>query len=1042
MERFRAEVELAPLLKGDIKVVQATMERPVFELDVARISAVDDVVPSGAVAFDPDHVSLARLEIVDGAARIADSRSERAWRIEGINSVVEAASLRGPARIEAALSFRNRPYTLRGAMGRLGDDGQLTVKLSLGSERSPLTLFADGALQIGADAPPTYAGTFRLAPDPALPQAEAAGWALAQAAGAFALDPDRLELTDVRMSYGPLDRPVTLEASGSLAIAGAQRFDVDIDTNQIDLDRALGAATGGTVAVDSAFATILQSLGSLPTFEIPGTIRFDAKGIVAGGSVVQAVGADILAVPDGWRVEALAALMPGATRIDLEGLLQVRALKARFNGHAALRSNRPSQFAAWLDGAGGRADKLDAFSVSADVDLSTGEQAFRAIEAEIGEGRATGSVTIHRFPRSGGAVATIDLRAERMDVEQARGVARLIGGKDVGLGFDRVELALAADWLTAGSVVAQSVDIQGSLEKGQLDLRRLAIGDLSGASISATGLISGFPAAPTGTMEANVEADDLRGAAAVLAILLPESAFARNLVDVAPNLAPMHARVSVKAERAGEPLSLSLSGDFAGTQVEASATGTGDPARPETLSGSAKARLESADSAALLAQLGFAALPLEAGPARIDATFSGAVEKDGRIEIGAALAGLEGTFAGATNIEDGALRVVGDLSAHSPDMDAALMLAGVGLPGLGEGHSLTLESRLALSAEGLSLDIGRASFDGGAVEGSLALATGDGNRLTGNLALDRASALMMAALATGGAPAPEDGAWSDTILAGALPEGFSLELGITARELDLGLREPARDADLTLSVAGTDLKLLLRRAELAGGTASGEATLASGDGAIAANIRGLIGNAALDRLVWVDGNGPVASGTFDASFDLSGSGHSLSGIVSTLAGSGSFSLADGAIERLDPAAFAEVASAVDADIAFDDSAIATTFGGALSGGMLPVDTAAGSFTVENGVATFSTVSVDSPAADIRATATADLNTLRLSSNWTLKPRGGVAGSEFAPQAGFNFRGPIAAPERTIELGPLMALAGFSSVLGVRFSCASATGECW
>jgi uncharacterized protein involved in outer membrane biogenesis len=178
--------------------------------------------------------------------------------------------------------------------------------------------------------------------------------------------------------------------------------------------------------------------------------------------------------------------------------------------------------------------------------------------------------------------------------------------------------------------------------------------------------------------------------------------------------------------------------------------------------------------------------------------------------------------------------------------------------------------------------------------------------------------------------------------------------------------------------------------------------------------------AALDRLVWSDESGPVASGVLDASFDLSGSGHSLSGIVATTAGSGSFSLTDGALDRLDPAAFAEVARAADADVAFDDAAIATTFGGALAGGMLPVDTAAGSFTVENGVVTFSTVSVDSPVADIRATATADLNTLRLSSNWTLKPSGAVAGTEFAPEADLVFRGPIAAPERTIELAPLMA----------------------
>lgn len=1021
MERFRAEVELAPLLKGKVEIVQAIMERPTFDFDVARAAGADFLAPDPA-ALDPARVSLGRLEIVDGVARIGDSRSERAWRVDGIDAVVEAASLRGPARIEGAFTYRNRPYTLRGAMGELGEEGRVTVKLSVGTGHSPLILSTDGSLQFAADAPWTYAGRFRLAPDPTAPKAEATGWALALVDGGFSLDADRLGVSDARMSYGPLDRPVKLEGSGSVVIAGEQRFDVDIDTNQIDIDRALGAATGGKVAVGRAFAPILDSLRALPTFDIPGTIRFDAKGIVVGGSVIQAVGADLVAVPDGWRIETLAALMPGATRVDLEGLLGVRALHARFQGRGALRSRRPGQFAAWIDGVGGRAEGLDSFSVSADLDLSDREQTFTAIEATVGAGRATGSVARHRFPQSGRGVATIDLRAERMDVDQARALAELIGGENVGRGLDRVELSLAADWLTAGSIVARSVDVQGSFEKGELDLRRLEIGDLAGASINANGLLSGFPKAPAGTIEANIEADDLRGAAAVLAGLLPKSAAARRLVAVAPRLAPAYARLSVKAERAGAPLSFSLEGDFAGTKVRAEAAGTGDPAEPGSLQGSAEARLESADSAALLAQLGFATLPLDAGPAAIDAAYSGALAEGGTLRLDAALAGLEGRVTASTALRDGGLALTGDLAVGSPNADAALMLAGLSLPGLGEGHAVSLAGGFALAADGLTLELRDSSFDGGAVTGSLALAAGEaGSRLSGDLVMDRASAPVMVALATGGAPAPADGAWSDMLLTGALPAGLALDLKIVARQLDLGLREPARDAALVLAVDGTDLTLRLQRAELAGGSLSGEARLADEEGMVAASLRGALKGAALERLVWSGRGGPVASGTLDASVALAGRGHSISGIVSTTAGSGSFSLVDGALAGLDPGAFAAAERLADENIAFDDAAIKETFRTALADAALPIDTAAGSFTVEGGVVTFSTVSVESPAADLRATATADLNTLRLSSGWSLKPGGGSAGSAVVPQAAVSFRGPIAAPERTIEVG---ALVGF------------------
>ena len=35
MERFRAEMELAPLLKGEIRIIQMMLERPRFSVDIA-----------------------------------------------------------------------------------------------------------------------------------------------------------------------------------------------------------------------------------------------------------------------------------------------------------------------------------------------------------------------------------------------------------------------------------------------------------------------------------------------------------------------------------------------------------------------------------------------------------------------------------------------------------------------------------------------------------------------------------------------------------------------------------------------------------------------------------------------------------------------------------------------------------------------------------------------------------------------------------------------------------------------------------------------
>src|SRR5882724_2367559 len=100
MEEFRAEIELTPLLKGQVRIIQMTVERPLFHFDVARLMATAGN-PATAWRLDPDRISLERLQVDDGNAAITDSRSGRKWRAEGIDAVVEADTLMGPGKVNA-----------------------------------------------------------------------------------------------------------------------------------------------------------------------------------------------------------------------------------------------------------------------------------------------------------------------------------------------------------------------------------------------------------------------------------------------------------------------------------------------------------------------------------------------------------------------------------------------------------------------------------------------------------------------------------------------------------------------------------------------------------------------------------------------------------------------------------------------------------------------------------------------------------------------------------------------------------------------------
>src|SRR5690606_20515080 len=113
---------LAPLLKGEVRIIEMSMERPHFRVDLARFAG------SGSRAgpewlLDPESVSLARLEIIEGTAELQDSRIFRSWHVTGIEAEIEAGSLRGPGRIRADLVLEELPLSVQAGFGRMAAEG-------------------------------------------------------------------------------------------------------------------------------------------------------------------------------------------------------------------------------------------------------------------------------------------------------------------------------------------------------------------------------------------------------------------------------------------------------------------------------------------------------------------------------------------------------------------------------------------------------------------------------------------------------------------------------------------------------------------------------------------------------------------------------------------------------------------------------------------------------------------------------------------------------------------------------------------------------
>ena len=99
MERFRAEVELAPLLKGEVRIIQMAVERPRFHFDSPSLMAnAGNAVRHALAARSGADLAGAAAGASTAARSSATAAPAEAGGPRGIDAVVEADSLDGPGQ--------------------------------------------------------------------------------------------------------------------------------------------------------------------------------------------------------------------------------------------------------------------------------------------------------------------------------------------------------------------------------------------------------------------------------------------------------------------------------------------------------------------------------------------------------------------------------------------------------------------------------------------------------------------------------------------------------------------------------------------------------------------------------------------------------------------------------------------------------------------------------------------------------------------------------------------------------------------------------
>ncbi len=1031
VSKFQMRVELPPLLKGEIRVLDMQLDRPHLSLSLDEAGRLDWLTAmngKGALSdISGDDVAFENVTVVDGAISLVDARNGEVHRIDHGNLQVSARTLAGPFKIDGSLTYDDAPYSLRLATGRQQDDGAIRIKASVTPTMVPVELSVDGDLS-QVDETPVFEGRFNLVSVTPEEQADHA-W---RTSGDFNASVSGLDIPAFEYRFGPEDRVLGLDGSASIVFEGERRFEVRAKAKQLDLDRLYGGGPHAPVALSDAATALLSALKSLPIPKMDGVIALDVPAVVVGGGLVQDIRLDLETMVGGWRVARLAGRAPGRTVIATQGDLVVSG-SPTFRGNLSVNSKQPGAFAAWWQQDDTGSGAIQPVSIEGRLNVVPSGAALDNLRLTLAGSQSTGALS-YRKPHNGNGIFSLSLDADALDLDELeRLTAFLPAPQKGGLGLD-VSLRVRAKQVSIRDVAGKGLSLEAEYSGESLRIDRLFAEDLAGAEIDVSGRVDDLLSAPAGALSGTLNARNLTGVVALLQGIFPKSRLAARLEQAADYLVPARFKADLKASAVGDASDLTfvLDGLAGGvnTRLDGHFKGRTDLWHKAEVESSLE--LSGPDGGHILRQLGFEILPVDdlgAGLLKVTAS--------GRPEDGLDVA-IEGTSGEASIVAEGRLRLPeqGDprynlgVTASVPDLAPFALMSGRVLPVM--AGNIDVDMHFELAGEGTKIEVSDLSggIAGVAVDGhfggDLVPAPGENNRrLKGALHVGRLDLQFLSEAILG----PDqwfsagDGTsiWPTTSLGAPLFTSTDLTLDLRADEMVFDDGQAIENARSELRLTPVMLRLDGVSGSYGGAKLTGALALrrSGAEGAVSGRVK--LEGAPLQSLVWQRDGRAVASGSLDLGLDFEGAGRSIAVMVSGLTGGGTFSVTNGELRGINPQAFDLVTRAADAGLELRDEKIRDVFVNYMDAGSLTFDKLEGAISLVGGQANARNVVLDSKRAEVFGSAKLDFNTWQLDSDFSLKVDPGenaVTGAE--PQVGLLFSGSFEAPERRIDITPFTA----------------------
>nr|WP_281353046.1 AsmA-like C-terminal region-containing protein [Aureimonas leprariae] len=1059
-KHFRMDAELAPYLSGEIRIFSMRVEDPVLRLEVGGDGRLA-FLPKGGSLPTRAAVVLESITVDNGTILIEDEETRQTRTFTNVAGTFAAQSLVGPASGGGTLSADDRTLAFQFSSGQTDADGRLPMKLTLDDTVAGVTVTADGGATV-KDGAPRFEGSLRaetLAPKEAgqgsggaaPPPAIAKSSALPRfaATGNLAAGPRSLDVTDLRIAVGEGDKPYILTGSGSLAGGEKANFQVVLAGEQIDID-AIAPHGGGSQSatfesrLDAARALLLQ----VPKPAVPGSIKLTLPVVVAGDTTIRDLAIDAFPAGDGWSVQRFQAELPGRTRMEAAGLLDLQP-ETHFRGSLLVASRQPSGFSEWLTGdVDPSVRSLNGAGFSATVDLSPTRQSLTDLEIDVGGDRLTGN--LQRSGKAGERTIDADLAGGRIDLDAGVALSRLFTGDADSLAdARRGSLKLAAGPVSFAGTSADRIDADLAFDGRKLTVARGDLKGLAASDITAKGTLVGFGRELGGRLDVTLASAAPSELIGFLSQRLPPSPALDALQRQASTLGPLRLE-GTAATTPGEigerpTLGISVKGRAAKTDVSLSLLlGNGIYAGGQAGRFGADLALASAEPNELLGQLGVEALPV-ATPSPLSLKVSLSAGASGPVAASAALRapGSEIAAEGTLDISPAGIRG-GEfaVSAKSDDASPWLLSTGTAFGAAGvDALPIAFGGNLAFGDGKASLRDLEGSV--GAVDLSAELEKTPGGPVTGTAFFSQLSVPWLASLVYNRAPVdpahPDE--WSKANFGKPLQDVGRFAVDVTADRMDLGGGGAVGEAAAHVDVAPGEVTLSEARGTFGGGYGTGSLQFRNADGvgafSASADLQGLdLGALATngfalpteDDVESEDGDAkpPGVLGTLDATLKLDGSGQSYAGILSAMTGAGHVAVEDAAFAGTKPGLLANALSAADAQ-GFDATPgnVARIVAEASRDASYLVPKASADISVIGGVVRFPAVAVSRPGETLTAEGAIDLAKDGLSGSLRLDLDPGEEAVEgAAPAIQYGLGGTLARPTLTPDV---QALANFLAV---------------